>query len=133
MQQDRHAGAIGCDGHCLATEHGLCRAGDTLTAHAANGVVFQGGGGSAYIKIVDDSVEIGGMSLVLKMPEIDKQGPGSLSLPLPKFGQTNASSDERFTLSDGVTGQQLANTPYRIELADGTIKEGLTSDKGGRI
>jgi len=107
----------------------LCSAGGTLTAHAANGVVLQGGG-SAYIKIVGDSVEIGGMSLVLKVPEIDKQGPGSLSLPLPKFGKTNAPSDERFVLTDDLTGQPLANKPYRIELADGSIKEGLISDKG---
>lgn len=107
----------------------LCSAGGTLTAHAANGVVLHGGG-SAYIKIVGDSVEIGGMSLVLKVPEIDKQGPGSLALPLPKFGQINAPSDERFILTDELTGRPLANRPYRIELADGTIKEGLTGDKG---
>ncbi|WP_411181816.1 type VI secretion system Vgr family protein [Paraburkholderia saeva] len=107
----------------------LCSAGGTLTAHAANGVVLQGGG-SAYIKIVGDSVEIGGMSLVLKVPEIDKQGPGSLSLPLPKFGQVNTPSNERFVLTDELTGRPLANKPYRIELADGSVKEGLTSDKG---
>ncbi|WP_083654891.1 type VI secretion system tip protein VgrG [Burkholderia sp. SRS-W-2-2016] len=107
----------------------LCSAGGTLTAHAANGVVLQGGG-SAYIKIVGDNVEIGGMSLVLKVPLVDKQGPGSLSLPLPKFGQLNTPSKERFVLTDELTGRPLANKPYRIELADGSIKEGLTSDNG---
>jgi type VI secretion system secreted protein VgrG len=107
----------------------LCSAGGTLTAHAANGVVLHGGG-SAYLKIVGDSVEIGGMSLVLKVPEIDKRGAGSLLLPLPKFGQISVPSNERFILTDELTGQPLANRPYRIELADGTIKEGLTSGKG---
>jgi type VI secretion system secreted protein VgrG len=108
----------------------LTSAAGTLTLNAANGVVLSGGG-TAYIKIHGDSVEIGGMgSLILKVPDIDKQGAGSLSLPLPKFSQTSITSDERFILTDELSGRPLANRPYRIALADGTIKEGVTSETG---
>jgi type VI secretion system secreted protein VgrG len=61
---------------------------------------------------------------------MDKQGPGSLSLPLPKFNQTSAPTDERFILSDDVTGRPLMNRPYKIQIADGRIVEGMTTDKG---
>ena len=102
----------------------------TLTANAANGIVLSGGG-SAYIKIHGDNVEIGGAGdLIVKVPDMDKQGPGSLSLPLPKFNQTDAPSDERFILSDDVTGRPLVNRPYKIQTADGRIVEGMTTDKG---
>jgi type VI secretion system secreted protein VgrG len=102
----------------------------TLTANAANGIVLSGGG-SAYIKVHGDNVEIGGAGdLIVKVPDMDKQGPGSLSLPLPKFTQTDAPSDERFILSDDVTGRPLVNRPYKIQTADGRIVEGTTTDKG---
>uniref|UniRef100_UPI000484D6B9 type VI secretion system Vgr family protein n=1 Tax=Burkholderia sp. WSM2232 TaxID=944436 RepID=UPI000484D6B9 len=119
---------------CVAQQNiELCSAGGTLTAHAANGVVLQGGG-TAYIKIHGDSVEIGGAgSLILKVPDIDKQGPGSLSLPLPRFGQATVPNDERFILSDDVTGRPLANRPYKIRMADGRIVEGGTTDKGETV
>lgn len=102
----------------------------TLTANAANGIVLSGGG-TAYIKICGDSVEIGGAGdLIIKHPAIDKQAPGALSLPLPKFNLTDAPSDERFILSDHITGRPLANRSYRIQTADGRILEGVTSDSG---
>jgi type VI secretion system secreted protein VgrG len=102
----------------------------TATVNAANGVVL-GGGGTAYIKVHGDNVEIGGAgSLILKVPDINKQGPGALSLPLPKFGQNDVANDERFILSDGITGRPVANRPYRIELADGQIVEGVTTEQG---
>jgi type VI secretion system secreted protein VgrG len=78
-----------------------------------------------------DNVEIGGAgSLILKVPDINKQGPGALSLPLPKFGQNDFVNTEKFVLCDQLTGQPLANRPYRIELADGKVVEGRTSAKG---
>ncbi|MEW6342482.1 MAG: type VI secretion system Vgr family protein [Pseudomonadota bacterium] len=102
----------------------------TLTANAANGIVLSGGG-TAYIKIHGDNVEIGGAGdLILKVPSIDKSGPGALSLPLPKFSQTDAPSNERFILSDQVTRRPLANRAYKVQTADGRIVEGVTSDKG---
>ena len=102
----------------------------TLTANAANGIVLSGGG-TAYIKIQGDNVEIGGAGdLILKITDIDKSGPGALSLPLPKFNQTGAPSDERFILSDHVTGRPLANRPYKIQTADGRVMEGVTNEKG---
>ncbi|MFX1738310.1 type VI secretion system Vgr family protein [Paraburkholderia sp. A1RI_3L] len=102
----------------------------TATVNAANGVVLSGGG-TAYIKVHGDHVEIGGAgSLILKVPDISKQGPGALSLPVPKFGQMDVANDERFILSDGITGRPVANRPYRIELADGQIVEGVTGEQG---
>jgi type VI secretion system secreted protein VgrG len=108
----------------------LTSAAGTLTANAANGIVLSGGG-SAYIKVHGDNVEIGGAGdLIIKVPDMEKQGPGSLSLPRPKFNQADAPSDERFILSDDITGRPLANRPYKIHTADGRILEGTTSDKG---
>lgn len=102
----------------------------TATVNAANGVVLSGGG-TAYIKVHSDHVEIGGAgSLILKVPDISKQGPGALSLPVPKFGRMDVANDERFILSDGITGRPVANRPYRIELADGQIVEGITGEQG---
>ncbi|MFX1739217.1 hypothetical protein PXJ20_29955 [Paraburkholderia sp. A1RI_3L] len=78
-----------------------------------------------------DHVEIGGAgSLILKVPDISKQGPGALSLPVPKLGRMDIANDERFILSDGITGRPVANRPYRIELADGQIVEGVTGEQG---
>lgn len=108
----------------------LSSANGTLIANAANGVVLSGGG-SAYIKVQRDSVEIGGAgNLVLKIIEVKKSGPGSLSLPLPKFEQTNIIPDEKFILSDALTGRPAANRPYKIQLASGQIVEGVTNASG---
>jgi type VI secretion system secreted protein VgrG len=108
----------------------LTSAAGTLTLNAANGVVLSGGG-TAYIKVQGDNVEIGGAGdLILKITDIDKSSPGALSLPLPKFNQTNVPSDERFILSDDITGRPLTNRPYKIQTADGRVVEGVTSDKG---
>ncbi|KVN44442.1 type IV secretion protein Rhs [Burkholderia territorii] len=102
----------------------------TTTVNAANGVVL-GGGGTAYIKVQGDNVEIGGAGcLILKIIEIQKEGPGALSLPLPKFNQVDIAHDERFILSDDITGRPVANRPYKIQLANGQVVEGITSDKG---
>jgi type VI secretion system secreted protein VgrG len=102
----------------------------TATLNAANGVVLNGGG-SAYIKVQGDNVEIGGAGcLILKIIEIQKEGPGALSLPLPKFDQTSIANNERFVLSDNLTGRPVADRPYRIQLADGRIVEGMTNAEG---
>jgi type VI secretion system secreted protein VgrG len=102
----------------------------TTTVNAANGVVL-GGGGTAYIKVQGDNIEIGGAGcLILKIIEIQKEGPGALSLPLPKFSQTDIANDERFILSDDITGRPIVNRPYKIQLASGQIIEGVTNGKG---
>ncbi|MEN8514807.1 type VI secretion system tip protein VgrG [Burkholderia sp. RS02] len=102
----------------------------TTTVSAANGVVL-GGGGTAYVKVLGDNVEIGGAGcLILKIIEIQKEGPGALSLPLPKFNQIDIANDEQFILSDDITGRPVANRPYKIQLAGGQIIEGITNDKG---
>ncbi|WP_175760216.1 type VI secretion system Vgr family protein [Burkholderia anthina] len=102
----------------------------TTTVNAANGVVL-GGGGTAYIKVQGDNVEIGGAGcLILKIIEIQKEGPGALSLPLPKFDQIDIANDERFMLSDDITGRPIVNRPYKIQLASGQIIEGVTNGKG---
>ncbi|WP_244142729.1 type VI secretion system Vgr family protein [Paraburkholderia phenoliruptrix] len=102
----------------------------TATVNAANGVILSGGG-SAYIKVHGDNVEIGGAgNLVIKMAKLQKTGPGALSLPLPKFSQVDIANDERFILSDGITGRPVANRPYKIQLASGQIVEGVTNDQG---
>ncbi|RZT31315.1 type VI secretion system secreted protein VgrG [Cupriavidus agavae] len=108
----------------------LTSANGTLTANAKNGVVISGGG-SAYIKVHGDNVEIGGAGrLILKLIEIQKSDPGSLSLPLPAFGQVSTANNEHFVLNDAVTGAPAANRAYRIELADGKIVEGITDANG---
>ncbi|SAK99207.1 Rhs element Vgr protein [Caballeronia glebae] len=108
----------------------LCSAAGTLTANAANGVVLSGGG-SAYIKVQGDNVEIGGAgNLILKIIEIKKEGPGSLSMPLPKFNQANVAHNEKFILTDELTGRGLADRAYRIKLPDGKIIEGMTNKLG---
>ncbi|WP_260431434.1 hypothetical protein [Burkholderia contaminans] len=76
-------------------------------------------------------MEIGGAGcLILKIIEIQKEGPGALSLPLPKFGQVSVPNDERFILTDHITGRPVAHRAYRIRLADGQIVEGVTDEKG---
>lgn len=108
----------------------LTSAGGTLTLNAANGVVLSGGG-TAYLKVQGDNVEIGGAGcLILKVIEMKKQGPGSLSLPLPKFNQAAIANNEKFMLADDLTGRPVANRPYRIELADGKVVEGMTGQDG---
>ncbi|WP_312892667.1 MULTISPECIES: type VI secretion system Vgr family protein [Paraburkholderia] len=108
----------------------LSSAAGTLTANAANGVILQGGG-TAYIKVHGDNVEIGGAGeLILKIAGIDKSGPGALALPLPKFMQSSVTNNEKFVLCDDVTGRPLANRPYRIQLANGKIVEGKTTANG---
>lgn len=108
----------------------LTSADGTLTANAANGVVISGGG-SAYIKVHGDDVEIGGAgNLILKLIEVMKFDPGSLSLPLPRFGQMVSRNDERFILTDQLTGRALAGQRYKIRLANGREIEGLTNAAG---
>ncbi|WP_429454717.1 type VI secretion system tip protein VgrG [Paraburkholderia sp. WC7.3g] len=108
----------------------LSSAAGTLTANAANGVILQGGG-TAYIKVHGDNVEIGGAGeLILKIAGIDKSGPGALALPLPKFMQSSVTNNEKFVLCDDLTGRPLANRPYRIQLANGKIVEGKTTANG---
>ncbi|AXF22673.1 type VI secretion system tip protein VgrG [Burkholderia pyrrocinia] len=102
----------------------------TATLNAANGVVLSGGG-SAYVKVQGDNVEIGGAGgLILKIIEIQKEGPGALSLPLPKFGQVEVPNDEHFILTDSITGRPISNRPYRIQLADGQTVDGVTNEQG---
>ncbi|TCW77438.1 type VI secretion system tip protein VgrG [Burkholderia sp. SRS-46] len=108
----------------------IASADGTATINAANGVVLSGGG-TAYVKVQGDNVEIGGAGcLILKIIEIQKEGPGALSLPLPKFDQVDITNDERFVLTDGITGRPIANRPYKIQLANGQIVEGETNDQG---
>ncbi|MEK6347708.1 MAG: type VI secretion system tip protein VgrG [Burkholderia sp.] len=108
----------------------LCSAAGTLTANAANGVVLSGGG-TAYIKVQGDDVEIGGAGcLILKLREIQKAGSAALSLPLAKFEQKSIANNEKFILSDDLTGRPLSNRAYRIDLADGRTVEGITNPDG---
>ena len=108
----------------------IASADGTVTVNAANGVILSGGG-SAYIKVLGDSVEIGGAgNLIVKVPKIQKLGAGALSLPVPKFNQGSITNDERFILSDGITGRPIANRPYKIQLANGQLVEGITNDIG---
>ncbi|WP_061149153.1 type VI secretion system Vgr family protein [Caballeronia arvi] len=108
----------------------LCSVNGTLTANASNGVVLSGGG-SAYIKIQGDNVEIGGTGrLILKIIDIKKDGPGALTLPKPHFDQIDISNDERYVLSDQLTGRPLSQKPYKITLANGEVVEGMTNAAG---
>jgi type VI secretion system secreted protein VgrG len=76
-------------------------------------------------------VEIGGAgNLILKIIEISKEGPGSLSLPKPQFDQVNINNDEKYVLSDALTGRPLVKKPYKITLASGQVVEGVTGAQG---
>ncbi|KVN41026.1 type IV secretion protein Rhs [Burkholderia pyrrocinia] len=108
----------------------IASADGTATINAANGVILSGGG-SAYIKVTGDNVEVGGAgNFIIKMAKMQKTGPGSLTLPLPKFSQVDIANDERFILSDGITGRPVVNRPYKIQLANGHIVEGVTNEQG---
>ncbi|WP_118178584.1 type VI secretion system Vgr family protein [Paraburkholderia phosphatilytica] len=108
----------------------LTSASGTLTANAANGVVLQGGG-TAYIKVQGDNVEIGGVGdLVLKVAAIDKRGAGSLVLPLPKFDLANVPGNEKFVVTDQIAGRPAPSRAYKIQVSDGRIVEGVTNDNG---
>ncbi|AIY43089.1 VgrG protein [Collimonas arenae] len=108
----------------------LTSANGTLIANGANGTVISGGG-SAYVKVTGDNVEIGGAgNLILKIIDIQKSGPGEMKLPLPKFEQLDVHNNEKFILSDQLTGRPTPNRPYRIQLANGQIVEGKTTAKG---
>ena len=108
----------------------LTSAAGTLTLNAANGVVISGGG-TSYIKVHGDNVEIGGAgNLILKMIELKKRAPDSLKLPLPKFNQAGGGNDEKFVLTDVLTGRPLVNRGYKITLADGQVVDGVTGQDG---
>src|SRR5450830_1761828 len=107
-------------------------AGKTVV-NAANGVILHGGG-SAYIKVLGDNVEIGGAGkLNLKIGSVAKDGPGAMSLPLPAFQQKTIPQTERYVLMDEHTQRPLTNHDYRIRLADGSVATGTTDDQGRTI
>jgi type VI secretion system secreted protein VgrG len=98
--------------------------------NAANGVILHGGG-SAYIKILGDDVEIGGAGkLNLKIGNVTKDGPGAMSLPLPAFQQKNIPQTERYVLTNEHSQRPAPNRDYRIRLADGKIVTGTTDSDG---
>jgi len=108
----------------------LTSASGTVTASAQNGVVLSGGG-SAYVKVQGDNVEIGGTgNLIVKLVELQKSGPAALSLPRPRFGQVDTGTDEHFVLTDAITGRPAPNRAYRLKLASGEIVEGISNADG---
>ncbi|MBP0597026.1 type VI secretion system tip protein VgrG [Herbaspirillum sp. LeCh32-8] len=100
------------------------------TVNASNGVLLHGGG-SAYIKIHGDNIEIGGAGkLDLKIASVSKDGPGALNLPLPAFQQKDIAQSERYVLMNTVTNRPNIHRDYRIRLADGSIVSGTTDAEG---
>lgn len=85
--------------------------------------------GGGYIKIKGGNVEIGGPGkLLVKNTGIKKAGSGSMQGVMKSFAPE--SFDEKFVVSNALTGHPIGNLPYRITMPDGKIIEGITSANG---
>ncbi len=88
--------------------------------------------GSAFVRIADGNVTIGGPGdLILKVISMQKQGAASLQGATQFLLKPPGLYDEQFTLKDEHTGEILPNLPYRIETASGEVIRGV-SDEAGR-
>jgi len=85
--------------------------------------------GGAYIKLKGGNVEIGGPGKVLvKNAGIKKAGSGSMQGVMKSFEPE--SFDEKFIVTNALTGHPIGNMPYQIRMPDGKIIKGITSASG---
>jgi len=85
--------------------------------------------GGGYIKIQGGNVEIGGSGkLLVKNAGIKKAGSGSMQGMMESFAPDDF--NEKFLITNPVTGKMMANQKYEIHLADGNVISGVTDETG---
>ena len=129
-----HHGELLCQ-----SQHGNTRinASENLYATASHGLIhlmaakeiILGVEGGAAIRIYGDKIDfLCPGTLRYKAAKHLMQGPGSLAADLPAFSDEGLG--RRFRLLRPTDGQPVADTPYRIDLSDGTVREGKTNANG---
>ncbi|SFN14924.1 type VI secretion system secreted protein VgrG [Candidatus Pantoea varia] len=85
--------------------------------------------GGGYIKLKGGNVEIGGPGkLLIKNSGIKKSGSASMQGVMKSF--ESDSFDEKFVVTNALTGHPIGNLPYKISMPDGKIIQGMTSASG---
>ncbi|MFT3847099.1 MAG: type VI secretion system tip protein TssI/VgrG [Propionivibrio sp.] len=91
--------------------------------------IFLGVAGGAGLRIHGSDIElICPGTCRCKAAQHRIEGPGSLATDLPAFSDEGLG--RRFRLMRSTDGQPLADARYRIELTDGTVREGTTGAAG---
>ncbi len=110
-----------------STDDSHIASGRKMTVTAQDELVLICGG--AYIRLKGGNVEIGGPGkLLVKNGGIKKSGSASMQGVMKSFDPE--SFDEKFVVSNALTGDPISNLPYRITLPDGKNIEGITSVAG---
>jgi len=129
-----HHGELLCQ-----SQHGNTRinASENIYATASHGSIHLMAGkeitlgveGGAAIRIYGDRIDfLCPGTLRYKAATHLMQGPGSLATDLPAFSDEGLG--RRFRLLRPTDGQPVEDTPYRIDLSDGTVREGRTNANG---
>ena len=85
--------------------------------------------GGGYIKLKGGNVEIGGPGrLLVKNAGISKAGAANMQSVMKSFSPETF--DEKFVVTNALTGHPIANLPYRITMPGGKVIEGVTSASG---
>lgn len=107
-----------------------------ITMTATNGTILLNAGsaitlmsGNAGIRIANGCVDVYGPTRVhLHTGAFDVPGPGSISDALPTFESGDVG--RKFRLISPLDNQPVANVPYRITKADGTVANGISNARG---
>lgn len=99
-----------------------------IVGMAEKEIVFITSGG-AYLKLNGANIELGAPgTFKLKAASHHWDGPASMATDLPAFGAGELG--RKFRLVRPGDGQPVADRPFKITLADGSVKEGLTNSAG---
>ncbi|XXN66229.1 type VI secretion system Vgr family protein (plasmid) [Enterobacter ludwigii] len=110
-----------------STEDTHISSGRKLVVTAQDELTLICGGG--YIKLKGGHVEIGGPGkLVVKNAGISKAGAADMQSVMKSFSPETF--DEKFVVTNALTGHPIANLPYRITMPGGKVIEGVTSASG---
>ncbi len=84
----------------------------------------------SFIKLGGGGITLGSQGAIAqKASSFAKDGPATMSVDLPTFGESNP--DQKFLLRFGDASSPIAGlTPYEIKMSDGSVKRG-TSDAQG--
>lgn len=107
-----------------------------ITMTASNGAILLNStagitlmSGNAGIRIADGCVDVFGPTRVhLNTGDFDVPGPQSINSALPQFEA--ADTGRRFRLIRPLDNQPVANMPYRVVKADGSVVTGSTDARG---
>ncbi|WP_157661724.1 DUF2345 domain-containing protein, partial [Burkholderia ubonensis] len=87
--------------------------------------------GGAFIQLKGGNITLGGpLDLLLKIITIQKQGPASMTIPIPPLPASKNGFDDRYKLIDHQTKIPLSRHEYAIARADGSVEHGVTDDDG---